>query len=200
MDSVWVVVLLTDGAANASEPHAASGTLNRYCPPSTWPAQPYCRDASATTRHSLLNTIKFNPNNTYDPGVYDADDYARDMADFVACPARVGDAAPWCEDSQNYALDEGGQEAVIFSVGLGRWVVANPYGDPDAGDQLLRYIAAVGDDSNPETDPCTAVPPPTLTGGNDSYTCGNYYFSEFGTGVAAVFENIAARIFTRLTR
>ena len=41
VESVWVVILLTDGAANASA--NIGGTLNRYCPASTW-VQPFCRD------------------------------------------------------------------------------------------------------------------------------------------------------------
>jgi hypothetical protein len=203
MESVWVVILLTDGAANASEPIGL--TLNRFCPPSTWGAQPFCRDTDNDTRHSLLNTAKQNPDNVFDPDHYDADDYARDRADFVGCAPEVVDAAPWCRDSLNYAAvpPEGGQGAVIYSIGLGRLVADNGIGGPrDAGDALLRYIAAVGDDGNPASDPCAAVAPPPagLTAGNDSYQCGNYYFSEFGTGLASVFESIASRIFTRLTR
>lgn len=59
-EALWVVILLTDGAANGGA-----------CPSSTWTQQPFCRDLSATTRHVIG-----------DPD-YDADDYAHDMADFV---------------------------------------------------------------------------------------------------------------------
>jgi hypothetical protein len=221
-ESVWVVILLTDGAANASEAvdgYSGSGDgINKFCPVSTW-YQPFCRDPYNITRHSIMTDtthIYQNPDNSYDPDNYDADDFARDSADFVACAQNESNAAPWCTDSLNYDIGEGGQGAVIYAIGLGSLVVQfnacdldldgyndpPPYGcDTDSGDALLRYIAAVGDDGNPETDPCSgvALSDPPLTSGNDSYSCGNYFFSEFGTGLNAVFESIASRIFTRIT-
>jgi hypothetical protein len=244
-ESVWVVILLTDGAANASEEDATIPTLNKFCPVSTWGAEvgdlvPFCRDSSAVTRHTVLtptiwidppadsgiegdpgHDAPYNPNSTWNAYInpnthvktnnpyddYDADDFARDMADFVACAPTYGEAAQWCKDSLNYIDDEGGQGAVIYSIGLGGLVLDNDYGDPDAGDALLRYIANVGLDGDPNPhppsgapDPCYTVPVPVLTPGNDSYNCGNYYFTEFGTGLNAVFESIASRIFTRLTQ
>ncbi len=201
VESVWVVILLTDGAANASA--LVGGDINRYCPSTTW-VQPFCRDNDGDTRHSVLNTPKANPNNVYDTAQYDSDDYARDMADFVGCAPDVADAAVWCSDTLDYAdpVDpEGGQGALVYAVGLGRLVLNfTQGGDIDAGDRTLRYIAAVGDDGDASTDPCAGEPVPVLAGGNDSYSCGNYFFSEFGTGLTAVFESIASRLFTRLTR
>ena len=79
-------------------------------------------------------------------------------------------------------------------------------GDPDAGDALLRYISNVGQDGNPDPNPSTGRMParaclcPRLTSGNDSYNCGNYFYAEFGSGLQAVFESIASRIFTRLAQ
>ncbi|MGH2521693.1 MAG: vWA domain-containing protein, partial [Anaerolineales bacterium] len=203
-EAVWVVILLTDGAANASVP--IPGNLNPACPNTTW-VQPFCRDASAATRHAITDTINAVPTvgtvlpngAVYDPGQYDADDFARDMADFAACASRVAEAAPWCRVSLDYASGQGGQGAVVFGIGLGPLVINFCCGDRDAGDRLLRYIAAVGDDGNAETDPCLGATVPVLTTGNDSYNCGNYFFSEFGSGLSDVFGSIASRIFTRLT-
>jgi hypothetical protein len=200
VESVWVVILLTDGAANASVFSSATGDINLYCPDTTW-VQPFCRDADSTTRHSQLNTVKINPNNVWDTTHYDADDYAHDMADFVACAPKLADADGYCSDSLNYGAGEGGQGALIYAIGLGRLVVNFSFGPADAGDSTLRYIAAVGDDGDATTDPCLGVSVPSpLTAGNDSYNCGNYYFSEFGTGLTAVFDSIASRLFTRLTQ
>jgi hypothetical protein len=236
-ESVWVLVLLTDGAANASEDDSSIPTLNKFCPESTWgddldSTDPYCRDEDNDTRHTVLtptiwiagdpgNGIPADPSHTgpYNPDStfgalgnplddYDTEDFARDMADFVACAPTYGDAAQWCRDSLNYIEDEGGQGAVIFAIGLGRSVVENPSSVPeDAGDSLLKYVANVGLDGDPDptppggtTDPCFGIPAPSLTEGNDDYSCGNYYFSESGTGLNAVFEAIASRIFTRLTQ
>jgi hypothetical protein len=210
-ESLWVVILLTDGAANASVPDSGTGIpVNVYCPPSTWPPTspwpptiPACRDSSGLTRHSILSGGKTNPNNTYDPNNYDTDDFARDMADLVACPTKYdpSDTAfdHWCLDGLNYAVGEGGQNALIFTIGLGDLVVDTNLGDPDAGEQLLRYAAGVGADSSPNpnwptlgTDDCIGVPV-----GQD---CGNYFFAPSGAQLIQIFEEIASRIFTRLTQ
>ncbi len=208
-----VVILLTDGAANASEPDPDTPTIvNRYCPSSAW-YQPFCRDPYHLTRHSILTDtghIYQNPNNSHDPANYDADDFARDQSDFVACAPDLAQAASWCIDSINYPIGEGGQAADIFAVGLESLVVnftacdldhngsqdPGPTGcDPDAGDVLLRYSAAVGDDGDPTTDPCAGYyplgAPPLLTPANDSYSCGQYYFAEFGADALAAMTSIA---------
>jgi len=123
-DSLWVVIVLAGGPTNTGivdEPefNPPEEYPDRICPPSTWTAQPWCRDASASTRHLSGDED------------YDADDYARDMADFVADP-------------------EYGQGAVTFSIGLGYMVRHAPSGDADAGEQLLTYAAteAGGDLAN----------------------------------------------------
>jgi hypothetical protein len=245
-ESVWVVIVLTDGAANASEPDDDSADVNRYCPPtgynlgSPFWMQPLCRDAetgfaftTAHTRRSFINpavwgrTEPYNPSSVWDPANTDADDYAAARADFVACAPTENDAAEWCKDSLDYSIGQGGQGATIYAIGLGPLVTcigsisggecierdpsAWTQGRPDAGDRLLRYVANVGIDGDPNpnpgptgvgiTDPCLGVPVPyPLTAGNDSYSCGNYFFSESGTGLSTVFESIASRIFTRLTQ
>jgi hypothetical protein len=171
-DALWVVVLLTDGAANASDPDDSHPF--GYCPPSTW-GPPFCRDADSSTRHEP------------DDADYDADDFARDMADFVGCYGT--DPAPSCAGVT-------GQGAVIFAVGLGDQVLQTYGSDPLAhGVSLLRYIAAVGDDGDAATDPCLGL--------YDSESewkqwCGNYYFSPTGSDLDLVFEDIASRIFTRI--
>jgi hypothetical protein len=86
---------------------------------------------------------------------------------------------------------------VIFTIGLGDRVTNDTVCDwgaaceGDVGEHLLRYVAAVGDDGNPITDPCS-----TFGVGLD---CGNYYYSPTGAGLLEVFEAIASRIFTRIT-
>lgn len=216
-EAVWVIVFITDGAANASEPAdgypGSTNVVNKWCPDNTW-VQPWCRDATWDTRHSLWysGSIDANYNSlygtyVYSPTLYDADDFARDMADFAACAPKVAEASDWCKYSLDYAGGKGGQGALIYSIGLGKAVVSFRGGDPDAGDRLLRYAAAVGDDGDASTDLCAGYFPldtdgdgiPTLTDGDDSYNCGNYYFTEFGSGLNAVFESIASRIFTRIT-
>ena len=188
-EAVWIVILLSDGAANAYRTGADVMDKNNWlCPGSspgspTW-AVPLCRDPDASTRH---------PTSSSD---YDVDDAARDSADFVGCPDSQSPQPAMCAAP--------GQGAVIFTIGLGKlmwdskacdpgvYPPGYPTGcDPDLGEKLLRYVAAVGDDGDPATDPCDGI--------GTAADCGNYYFSPSGPGLLRVFEAIASRIFTRIT-
>jgi hypothetical protein len=181
-EALWVVILLTDGNANATTPEMDDNIedYNTYpigfCP-NDW-IEPLCQDEDVSSRHGDGDVD------------YDADDYARDMADFVGCPST---------DGQGSCVGIEGQAAVIFTIGLGDRVTDNsneinglPYGTA-----LLRYIAAVGDDTNPLTDPCNG-----LWDNQNEWRewCGHYYFSPSGDQLSAVFLDIASRVFTRLTR
>lgn len=181
-EAVWIVILLSDGGANAAQDSLAQW----ICPGSpgagNW-VEPFCKDPYAGTRHA--------------PGDadYDPDDAARDAADFVGC---LDSTSPTHPGSCAALAPSYGQGAVIFSIGLGELVTNNiscdPFWgscEPDVGEKLLRYVAAVGDDGDPTTDPCA-----TAGVGAD---CGNYYFSPTGAGLLEVFEAIASRIFTRIT-
>jgi hypothetical protein len=124
-NALWVVVLLGDGAANGGQ-----------CPRTTWGLQNYngtyvtlfCRDPYKDTRHCgdpdpARRARCEAEGGIWDPDNYDADDYARDMVDFVAYD----------------------QQAYIYSIGLGNLVVDAQTGDPDAGEALLKYAANAGD-------------------------------------------------------
>lgn len=124
-DSLWVVILLAGGPANTGctngSAHGCTGPVyanGRVCPPSTW-GYPFCRegDVSAGTRHPAGSVN------------YDADDYARDAADFLANPIT-------------------GQGASIFTIGLGDLVRHSRSGDPLAGEKLLDYAATLAGDAS----------------------------------------------------
>jgi len=181
-DSLWVVIMLVGGPANATYSDNYPGNPNYadvsaplgypddpfafgYCPSTTWasPTNPFCRDGSASTRHALG-----------DPD-YDADDYARDKADFVATPT------------------EGG--VTIFTIGLGDLVRGKVdtdnsriKGDDDAGEKLLQYIALSAGD--------------IYTAGvlTQQANHGEYYFSPDPAGLVAIFDAIAENIFTRISK
>ncbi len=112
-DALWVVILLAGGPANATSP--VPGYPYGTCPSSTH-TQPFCRDDYASVRHHFDT----------EPLLYDGDDYARDMADFIVDPIN-------------------GQGAVIYAIGLGEKVrndrTRNSDGDPDIGEQFLDYAA-----------------------------------------------------------
>ncbi|HVN53749.1 MAG TPA: vWA domain-containing protein [Anaerolineaceae bacterium] len=206
-DAVWIVVLLTDGAANVTDHPIVDGTgtvllEHGYCPYSTWYDGTACADTDPDSRHSLNNRSKKNPNNHYDPFAlnafdfiqyqYDADDYARDMADYVGCPSTTPtNANSWCFDSLHYAGGEGGQGATIFTIGLGPQVL-DYYGYSN-GAYLLRYIAAVGYDNDPTIDETCGGKPADID------QCGNYYYAPNDTKLQHIFEQIASKIYTRIS-
>jgi Flp pilus assembly protein TadG len=170
-----VIILLTDGAANASGLGAEGPTYSTplqqgYCPQSTWysppPAGPFCRASSP---------VLAGPGRHISTSVeYDSVDYALDWADFAMLESPVGNGI------------------VMFTIGLGDQVISAPRGQPDIGERLLRYIAAGGDDAKLTTDPCASVATGT--------SCGNYYFAPTGAELLNVFKAIAGRIFTRINR
>lgn len=131
-DSFWVVIALVGGPANATNPNQQPPNLSDgngdgypddpfafgYCPSNTWhsPTNPFCRDASASTRHPLGDAN------------YDAEDYARDQADFLTNPVT-------------------GQGVTTFTIGLGNLIRGATKGDADAGEKLLQYIARTAGDA-----------------------------------------------------
>jgi len=183
-EAVWVALVLSDGVVNAaSDVVPPTVPSDWWCPPATWApptgtGPPYCQDGDPSTRNASTDIAN-----------YDADDYARDWADFLGCPS-----PPNATCASTTGVD-GGQGVVIFTIGLGEDVTNYTEGAPneDQGEKLLRYIAAVGDDGDPSTDPCSSA-----AIGDD---CGNYYFvlDPSGGQLLNVFEAIASRIFTRIT-
>lgn len=186
-EALWIVVLLTDGMANATD-NEATDQLDDFstypigfCPDAQDlpnPVFPLCQDEDVSSRHASGNAA------------YDADDYARDMADFVGCMPT--NPAASCGG-------EAGQGAIAFAIGLGDGVLDDgcSWGTCEAshepyGASLLRYIAAVGYDGDISSDPCDTV-------GDYRDWCGNYYFAPTGPQLTRIFEDIASRIFTRIT-
>ena len=126
-DSLWVVVLLTDGAANHTV--AQGGFPNGYCPASTW-FQPGCNTDPVTgveygcpICRDIAGLVTYHDSTSPH---YDAEDYAVDQAD--ALVALRTDSL-------------GVSEMIIFTIGLGDQVVNTTYGNPRAGEELLQYVA-----------------------------------------------------------
>lgn len=200
-ESLWVVVVLTDGAANQArydlDGDGAIGNDEWLCPnptangsEPTW-IQPYCRDGDA----SFFGSGRHAEGDTW----YDVEDITKDAADILGCldtsnPAYAGS---WCDS----AGVTNGYEALIYTIGMGDQVIStacdtyydsNPPCDGDMGERLLRYIAAVGDDGNPTTDPCEFE-----ASGSD---CGNYFYAPDAGDLDEIFATIANRIYTRITK
>ena len=194
--AVWVIIFLSDGAANMSDTPITGGTdpntgdpiiplvyPNGFCTQQYWGSN--CFDTQLTPRYCIDEDADTCPPNTVweSRGLtshYSVYDYALDMIDEAALTInRAYSVDP------TYNPDEPvGNDIAIYSIGLGD---AISYGEP-----LLRYMAAVGDDGDRNTDPCKTTPA--------RKSCGNYYYAATGDALLPVFENIASRIYTRITQ
>lgn len=154
-ESLWVLIMLSDGNAD----HATNGVSggSAYCPQGDGSS---CQDSTVATtnngaigRHCLSSGDALYTGNaflytactsappaggggTVNTAAYDVDDYARDMADFVAL----------------------GQQALIYTIGWGNYL---GHVDPisySKGEQLLNYAADIGDDGKVNTPAGTANP------------------------------------------
>ena len=120
-DSFWAVIALIGGPANAAVLPTAPSPHVGFCPPATWDlpgGSGFCRDLDhpTATRHTR------NVDGTY-PANYDADDYARDGADYITSPTT-------------------GQGATLYSICLGRYCSAYPNSfDPASAEHLGQYMA-----------------------------------------------------------
>jgi hypothetical protein len=154
-ESVWVMIVLSDGAANVAKGVTIEGSA--FCPgdgccpdphrlpPSLGGQTPaFCRDLTHETRHCAeADPADCHPGGLpgWDPALwpegwtadgstvrYDADDFAMDMADFAAL------------------AEPHGNSIIVFAIGMGTLVIDEPgvVGEPDAGEKLLRYLANVG--------------------------------------------------------
>lgn len=271
--TVWIMVLLGDGAAAGTDPIRRNATTNTQplypdypyrtpllpveygglglCPAGTQSSPsnltdgtrqpyvfPYCTDSVPETRH-FCGPVGTDPADIHlSMGIecsraYDPDDYARDWADWVTGIHEDTDAATGLN-----------QLPTIFTIGFGlnfrggtQYCKRGEINPQDVGDclgeELLRYIADVGDNwqldsdyqqsylvngildrSEPEggwgprgecEDP--SVNPSTVGSGRDlvsplraGQSCGNYYNAPGGRELEIVFDEIASRMFSRLTR
>lgn len=191
-EAVWIIILLSDGGANAARDPSKDPTDPEtwFCPgevdDSTW-VLPFCRDEAFETSVNPLG--------------FDAEDAAYDAGLFAGCPDEDSpEDYPECDP-----VNPGGNNSVVFTIGLGDLMwnstvcdtsVYTSGCDEAAGEDLLRAIADIGDDGDPGTSECNGKPNSTDSVPVD---CGNYYFAESGGALDRIFEAIASRIFTRIT-
>jgi hypothetical protein len=180
--SVWVMVFLSDGAVNLSDTHAGNdqipvGLKNGFCGGALgsgyWTT--YCRDNTMTPRYCFdTNASTCPPGSTHVTTTpqYSVLDYALDMVDETALTKSTNTNEPR------------GNEIAIYSIGLNV--------DGGVAEQFLRYVAAVGDDGDRVTDPCASTTANT--------SCGQYYYAPGGARLYAIFEDIASRIYTRISQ
>ncbi len=175
--ALWVVILLTDGVANAG--HSSTGNTY-YCPQSTWSNVPRCNDldvGSDVYDGGVDKCIPVSPpayaaRPADNSGNYDASDYAYAMADFVG---------------KSYPT---GQGALLYTIGLGPEVTnytnytPGSFKDPNSspacatgeglGTIFLNYAAAVGH--------------------------GQSFYAATGADLDKIFQLIGGNIATRLSQ
>jgi len=183
-NATWVIVFLSDGVANQSDDHDSFNLIDAsfrygFCGtrPDTSFWSSYCIDRNqgfSAGRFCIDNTATECPpdsTHTTESGPYSVEDYAFDMVDR---------AALLFSENRDEPL---GEDIVIFSIGLGA---------ASQGENLLRYMANVGDEGARGNDPCASVP--------SLQSCGNYYYAPNASYLSQIFENIAGRIFTKISR
>lgn len=187
-DSVWVMVFLSDGVVNLSDRHATNpdvpaGYLYGFCgdDPGTTFWGSYCIDRNTGFSEGRFclddDPDECPPGSTHTTasGPYSVEDYAYDMIDEAALLVSTNDDEP------------PGEDMVAYSVGLGA---------AQAGASVLRYLANLGDDGDRANDACVVEGEPLPA----TVNCGNYYYAPTGAYLDQIFEAIASRIFTKISR
>jgi len=222
VDSVWVIVILSDGATNVSDlpdasdvnnpipvpipPDVAVGDIgpgytNGFCggvstfpdPNRMWD-RPWCTDSIPSTRH--CGPFHANQSECPPGAVYFATTPPYDAEDYAR---DITDRIGLLRSANGSEPVLSGEEIAIYSIGLGKAAAPPDYD----GEVLLRYIANIGDDNtrNPvpdivaddfTKDPCDGIAPQT--------SCGQYYYAPSGLYLTQIFEKIAGSIFTRISQ
>lgn len=199
-DSLWVTVMVASGPANASTPSDADDGAPSdpfdgpypfgYCPQNTWllfampnPKPKRCRDAvPGNERDPSAALVPYtNPltGETTNISLYDAEDYARDMAD-------------------NLAASKSPNGVTIYTIGLGDEVTELANGTPAVvceiettsgnrpcgeAEYLLTYIAREAGDNRP----------------HPGINHGEYFFSPNDAEMRNIFEIIAQNVATKIS-
>jgi Flp pilus assembly protein TadG len=223
------MILLSDGAATASSSTANTDNVGVY---------KYYACSNNNKAYDLTPGPTYNPygdpyfnirpcsdgdsRDTTDPSggrhgvgdvAYDADDYARDKADAVS---NDGTILLFTIGLGKEVTDNPGVNS--FPTGCAAWnsttvvgpktFTCNPDGGYASGEQLLRYIADVGDDDRDGDLKATdginyGCKRDDTLGGVYTFqagkSCGNYFYAQGGADIAGIFSEIASRIFTRIT-
>lgn len=195
-DAFWTVLILSSGPANATDPDGDGDFPYGYCPRNTWPTHApewvtWCRDAYPSTRHDKSDVISsyFYPPNgiTYtNLSIYDADDYARDMADDLArliTPQGV----------TIYTIGLGAAVKDLQRSGTSRALSVNPDTgelEPPPAESLLKYIAECAGEGVHNCDSLTAF----------DINHGQYFHAEDRNSLSAIFDRIAKNIATKISQ
>jgi hypothetical protein len=226
VDSVWIIVFLSDGTTNVSDlPPAAHGAS-----PETYNTDPSFNEVPASYSNGFCGgalgaRLWTNEPSTPYSWCTDGDPSTRHCGPFHTAAGECPAGAIWNTssppyDTEDYARDmtdrvalvypeypadstepKSGDEIAIYAIGLGQ--AAKP---PDYdGEVLLRYMANIGDDNfrNPIPDDPTDIydqDPCDPAIAPPQTSCGQYYYAPSGAYLTQIFEKVAGSIFTRITQ
>ncbi len=190
--SLWVMIFLTDGIANLSDTHFT--TKDSADPKAIIPASFIYGFCGNDPGNSFWSTLCIDwdippsaprycidtdadecppvTTHTTTSAPYSVEDYARDMVDTAGLLVSDNDEEPL------------GEDIIIYSIALGQ---AAKLGAP-----FLRYVANIGEDGSRENDLCDGLA--------TNINCGNYFYAPKGAYLDQIFESIAGRIFTKISR
>lgn len=197
-DSLWVTVLLASGPANASTPSPADvdDYPYGYCPQNTWlfflmpdPKPKWCRDAYPSNERSAASPLVSYENpishELMDISEYDAEDYARDMADgLAALKTRTGVTIYTIGLGENVGtIQANGSPAVTCEVEVVDAMGVVSTRQCGEAEYLLSYIARDAGDAWL----------PTINHGN-------YFYAPTDAYLRNIFEIIAQNIATKISQ
>jgi hypothetical protein len=191
LDAFWVTVALLGSTANATDVTDPTDYPTGFCPANTWLGVAYgqgrtCRDSYPSTRHydtdSLFAYVNPLNNVTYNISLYDAEDYAKDMADALATLTT-------------------GNGVTIYTIGLGtpiQSVARDGYGnvlanEPPPAEDLLEYIAECAGEGVAGNDDCDS-----LTSFDINH--GQYFYAPDRAALSDIFDRIAKNIATKISQ
>ncbi len=132
-DSFWVVIALIGGPANATTSGVTGNPPYGFCPSATWVLDGggvgrhsgFCRDLDPQPYSLATATRHVRTAGGGYPADYDADDFARDGADYITSPVT-------------------GQGASLFTICMGAYCQEYPnVDDPASAEHLGQYMAEI---------------------------------------------------------
>jgi hypothetical protein len=163
---------------------------NNACPSgSTW-----LRDKDVDSSVDAAHDLSILENQEKIGGIQ----YAMDMTDELALTkSDVYDAND--PKKREHVKTFGDKKVGIYTIAYGNIPITT---DNGIGENLLRYMASVGDDGDRTTDPCfdhndliSGVRVYKATG----VSCGNYYHATSAADLLNIFEDIGKRIQTKIS-
>jgi hypothetical protein len=206
-NSVWVMVLLSDGVANLTDTPTTFPLPNPFGIPTSYPDgycggsidnplwSDLCLKPSSWPRYCINPTlIPTPPATAVAPG-----DVCPPGSTTVGNPPSVSppyNPADYARDMADRAAllhgsiaETKGSDMSIYTIGLGPFAVD--------GEALLRYIADIGDDGT--RDSVYSGSQGCASYSTDYKECGQYYFTRDANKLGTIFDSIASRIYTKIT-